>query len=182
MKNGFYKLFLDELEDMYSSEHQIVKALPKLIKLASFPELKEALTKHLKETENQVRRIEKIFSILGVKAKEKTCEAMEGLVREADELTQQKDKSSVLDAAIISACQKVEHYEIASYGTLRSFAKQLDLDSEVVDLIQDSLDEEGAADKKLTKIAEGSFFSSGVNQEAVDRETVSVAKKDKKNW
>jgi len=164
---NFYNLFIDELADMYNSEKQIVKALPKLIKLATIPDLKEALTKHWNETENQVRRIEKIYHILGIKIHEITCEAMEGLIKEADELTQNKDKS-ILDAAIISACQKVEHYEIASYGTLRSFAKHLDLDSEIIDLLQDSLDEEGAADKKLTKIADGSFFSSGVNTEAAE--------------
>ena len=98
---------------------------------------------------------------------EKTCEAMEGILREADEIVQNKTKSPLLDAAIISAAQKVEHYEMASYGTLRSFAKHLDLDSQIGTLLQDTLNEEGAADKKLTKIAEGSFFSSGVNKEAI---------------
>lgn len=171
MKNeGLYELFLDELADMYSSEKQIVKSLPKLIKAASFPELKEALNKHWNETENQVRRLEKIFSILDLQPEEKTCEAMEGILKEADELVGSKEKSPTLDAAIICAGQKVEHYEIASYGTLRSFAKHLDLDSEIIDLLQDTLYEEGAADKKLTKIADGSFFSfnGGVNTEAAE--------------
>jgi ferritin-like metal-binding protein YciE len=160
------KLFIDELEDMYNSEKQIVKSLPRLISLASFPDLKEALSKHLKETQNQVTRIEKIFSILDLSVEEKTCDAMEGILKEADELVENKTKAATLDAAIISAAQKVEHYEIASYGTLRSFAKYLDLDSEIIDLIQDTLDEEGAADKTLTKIAEGSLFTSGINKEA----------------
>lgn len=169
MKNqDLYGLFIDELCDMYNSEKQIVKALPKLIKMASLPDLKEALTKHWNETENQVRRIEKIFHILNQKPLEVTCEAMEGLVKEADELIENREKSPTLDAAIISAAQKVEHYEIASYGTLRSFAKHLDLNSEIVDLLQSTLDEEGAADKKLTKIADGSFFSPGVNTEAAE--------------
>ena len=170
MKNqSLYELFVDELADMYSSEKQIVAALPKIIKLVSFPDLKEALTKHLKETENQVRRIEKIFAILDMPLREKTCDAMEGLLKEAGVLTENKNKSATLDAAIISAAQKVEHYEIASYGTLRSFAKYLDLESNIVDLLQDTLDEEGAADsKKLTKIAEGSLFTSGVNKEAAE--------------
>lgn len=169
MKNqSLEQLFIDELEDMYSSEHQIIDSLPNLIKLASSPDLKEALTKHLKETQNQTVRIEKIFNLLNVKAKENPCEAMEGLLKEAEELTENRAKSPTLDAAIISAAQKVEHYEIASYGTLRSFAKQLGFDSEIIDLIQENLDEEGAADKKLTKIAEGSIFTSGVNKEAVE--------------
>lgn len=162
------QLFIDELEDMLSSENQIIETLPKLIKMASLPELKEALTKHLKETEEQVARLDRIFSILGLSPTEKTCEAMEGILQEGEELTKNKTKSPTLDAAIISAAQKVEHYEIASYGTLRSFAKNLDLDSEIIDLLQDTLDEEGAADKKLTKLADGSFFSTGINREAVD--------------
>lgn len=166
--NGLYELFVDELEDMYSAENQIVAALPKLIGLASLAELKDALTNHLKETKTQVARIEKIFSILGIVSKENTCEAMQGLLREADELVDNQPRSPTMDAAIISAAQKVEHYEMASYGTLRSFAKTLDFDSDVIDLLQDSLDEEGAADKKLTKIADGSLFFSGVNKEAAE--------------
>lgn len=167
MKNqDLFQLFIDELEDMYSSEQQIIEALPKMIKLANAQELKDALSKHLKETEYQVTRIEKIFTILNMEAKEKTCNGMKGILEEAQGMVKNKSKSAALDAAIISAAQKVEHYEIASYGTLRSFAKFMDLDSDIVDLIQDSLDEEGAADKKLTKIAEGSLFTSGVNKEA----------------
>lgn len=160
------KLFVDELEDMLDSENQIIASLPKLIKLATFPQLKEALSKHLKETEEQVVRLEKIFSLLDLPVEGKTCEAMRGILKEAEELVQNKARTATLDAAIISAAQKVEHYEIASYGTLRSFAKYLELDDEIVDLLQDTLDEEGAADKALTKIAEGSMFSSGVNKEA----------------
>lgn len=167
MKNqGLYQLFIDELQDMYSSEHQIIKCLPKIIKLATLPDLKDALSKHLKETENQAIRIESIFTELDETIKKNTCEAMEGLVKEAEEIIKDKSKSATLDAAIISALQKIEHYEIASYGTLRSFAKHLDLASEIIDLLQETLDEEGGADKKLTKIAEGSFFSTGVNTQA----------------
>lgn len=169
MKNEtFHQLFIDELADMYDSENQMVKALPKLIKLASNPDLKEALSAHLKETENQVGRIEQIFSILEIPLQDNTCEAMQGLVQKAEELVNGKTKSPVLDAAIISAAQKVEHYEIASYGTLRSFANHLGFDSEVTNLLQATLDEEAAADKKLTKIAEGSIFSSGINKEAAE--------------
>jgi ferritin-like metal-binding protein YciE len=161
-----YTLFMDELEDMYSSENQIVESLPKLIKLASFPELKEALSKHLKETQHQVTRIEKIFSLLNTPAKEKTCDAMKGILKETEKMVANTTKNATLDAAIISAAQKVEHYEIASYGTLRSFAQYLELDDEIIQLLQESLNEEGSANKALTKIAEGSLFSSGVNKEA----------------
>lgn len=164
--NDLYKLFMDELADMYSAENQIVDALPKLIQAASNKDLKDALTKHLKETKGQVERIERIYSILDEQPEENNCEAMEGLIKEADELVR-NFRGQALDAAIISAAQKVEHYEMASYGTLRSFAKHLELDSEIADLLQETLDEEGAADKKLTKIADGSLFTSGVNKEAV---------------
>lgn len=161
------KLFIDELEDMYDSESQIVESLPKLIKLASSPELKEALSKHLKETQNQIIRIEKIFSILDLQAQKKSCEAMEAILKEADRLVN-KTKTAILDAAIICAAQKIEHYEIASYGTLRSFAKHLDMGHEIIDLIKETLDEEGSADKALTKIAEGTLFTNGVNREAAE--------------
>lgn len=167
MKNQeLYQLFIDELEDMYSSEQQIIESLPKLINLASNSDLKEALKNHLEETENQVSRLEKIFSLLDITAKANTCEAMEGLIAEAEEIVKDKSKSAVLDAGIISAAQKVEHYEIASYGTLRSFAKHLNLTGEIAELLQETLNEEGAADKKLTKIADGSLFSTGVNRQA----------------
>lgn len=179
--NDLHQLFVDELADMLSSEHQIIKALPNLIKIAAIPDLKKALSDHLKETEHQAERIKKIFSILGLPVKENKCDAMEGLLSEADEIVKGKPRSALLDAAIISAAQKVEHYEIASYGTLKSFAKHLQLGREVIDLIQESLDEEGGADKKLTKIADGGFFTSGVNQEAVEEEKhATVAKKYKK--
>lgn len=169
MKNnqGLKKLFIDELEDMLSAENQIIKSLPKLIKLVNSADLKKALTNHLKETEHQVKRIEEIFSILGLPSKEKHCNAMEGLLKEADEIIKGKTTSFLLDAAIISAAQKVEHYEIATYGTLRSFARHLDLDSKIVDLLTESIDEEGGADKAMTKIADGSVFKTGINDEAI---------------
>ena len=166
MKN-LNDLFVDELKDMYSAENQIVESLPKLISLASFSDLKEGLSNHLKETKNQVKRLEKIFSLLDIPAEEEFCEGMNGIITEADEMLEGQTKSTTLDAAIISCAQKVEHYEIASYGTLRSFAKYLDFDDEIVELIQDSLDEEAGADKALTKVAEGGIFTSGVNKEAV---------------
>jgi len=178
--NGLNELFLDQLEGMYNSENQIIDSLPKLIKLASNNELKDALSKHLKETENQVVRLEKIFSILGIKISKKPCEAMKSLIHEAETLIGNKNKSSSLDAAIICAAQKVEHYEIASYGTLLSFAKHLDFDSEVCDLLKEILNEEWGADKKLTKIADGSIFSTGVNKEAAGATVTANSHKSKR--
>jgi len=168
MKNQeFHQLFVNELEDMYSTEKQIIESLPNLINLASLPDLREALTHHLNETHNQVKRIKKIFSILGITPSESTkCPGIEGLIQEAEKLTQRLNKTATLDAAIIAAAQKIEHYEIASYGTLRSFAKNLGCDHEIINLIQETLDEEASADKKLTKLADGTFFSSGINKEA----------------
>lgn len=175
---GLFGLFIYQLEDIYAAELQIIEALPKLIKNTLMPDLKEALSKHLKETNNQVRRLEKIFNLLNCECRDRTCHGMAGLLKEGEELIRNKPKSAALDAAIISAAQKVEHYEIAAYGTLKSFAKSLELNSEIADLLQDSLDEEGAADKKLTKIAEGSIFSHGINQEAVENlETASGRRK-----
>ncbi len=166
---GLFELFVDELKDMLSAENQIVDALPKVIQKAQLKDLKEALSTHLNETKNQVSRLEEIFNILNIDAEEETCEAMQGLLQEADEMIEDKKPSPVLDAAIISACQKVEHYEIASYGTLKAFAKILELDKKISNLLKETLDEEGNADKTLTKIAEGGFFTSGVNKEAVSQ-------------
>jgi ferritin-like metal-binding protein YciE len=165
---SLHSVFIDELEDMLSCENQIIETLPNLIELASSEELKEALSSHLEETENQVKRLEDIFSMLEITPKEKTCKGMEGILDEGSEMFEGKPQDATLDAIIISAAQKVEHYEIASYGTLRSFANHLDLGSEIISLLQENLDEEGAADKKLTKIADGTFFSEGVNTEAAE--------------
>lgn len=166
--NDLYKLFLDQLKDMYSAEQQIIEAFPHHIDTATLPELKETMREHLRETENQVVRLERIFEILHEPIREKKCEAMEGLLNEAKNIVKGIQDSPALDAAIIAALQKVEHYEMASYGALRSFAKHLKCESEIADLLQETLDEEGSADKKLTKIADGSFFTSGVNKKAAE--------------
>ena len=179
-KQDLYALFIDELEDMLSAENQLVQALPKLVHLATKKDLKDSLQHHLQETREQVSRIEQIFALLDLEPKEKTCKAMQGLIKEANDIVKDKIKSLVLDAAIISAAQKVEHYEIASYGTLHSFAKKLELGSEIEKLLQANLDEEGAADKLLTKIAEGSFFSTGVNELASQVEFTNSGKNVKK--
>lgn len=165
---GLYKLFIDELEDMLSCENQITETLPKLIQLASSEDLKEALSSHLEETENQVERIDEIFSLLELTAKEKTCEGMEGIIKEGKEMLKGKIKNPVLDVAIISAAQKVEHYEIASYATLCSLANHLGLDKKIIKLLKETLYEEEGADTKLTKIAEGTIFSGGINEKAAE--------------
>jgi ferritin-like metal-binding protein YciE len=166
MEQEFKKFFLDELRDIYSAEMQIIQGLPKMIAAAESPELIEAFTTHLEETKNQAERLRNIFSMLNEQAKEKRCMAMEGLISEAAEAIGSMKKSFVLDAALITKAQRIEHYEIATYGALRTFADQLDL-PEISTILQKNLDEEGATDKKLTKIAKGSFFATGINQKAI---------------
>ena len=146
------KLFEDELKDIYWAEKALTKALPKMQKNASSPELAEAIEAHLAETEQQVTRIEQVFEMLDKKATSKKCEAMDGLIKEAEELMDESDEGVMRDAAIISAAQKVEHYEIASYGTLRAFAETLGL-NEIAALLEQTLEEEKNADKKLTEVA-----------------------------
>lgn len=153
MENDLRELLLDELSDLYSAEKQLTKALPKMHKAAQSEELKTAIESHLAETEGHVTRLDGVFRSLGEKNKRKTCAAMEGLVEEASELLQEQKGKSSLDAAIIAAAQKVEHYEIASYGTVRAWAEQLGHE-EAVKLLNETLDEEGAANQKLTEIAQ----------------------------
>ena len=155
MNNDLHELFLDELSDLYSAEKQLTKALPKMLKAAQSDELKSAIESHLEETEGHVDRLEKVFQSLDEKSKRKTCAAMEGLVKEASELLQEQKGKSSLDAAIIAAAQKVEHYEIASYGTVIAWAQQMGHE-EAAKLLKATLDEENAADEKLTEIAESS--------------------------
>lgn len=163
-----FQLFVEELKDILSCEHQIIQSLPNFIHLASSKDLKEALASHLRETEQQAHRLQKIFSLLNIPTKEKMCEGMRGILSEGSRIVKDQAKGPILDATIISASQKVEHYEIASYTGLRSFATHLNLDKKIIELLQENLHEESAADKKLTKIAEGGFFSEGINAEAVD--------------
>jgi ferritin-like metal-binding protein YciE len=146
-------LYIDELKDLYNAENQLLKALPKMAKKASSPDLKAAFEEHLGQTEGQVNRLEKIFKALGEKPTGKTCKAMKGLVEEGKEIIEEDGEDAVLDAALIGAAQKVEHYEIAGYGTARTFASLLG-EEDAVELLQKTLDEEGATDKKLTALAE----------------------------
>lgn len=158
-------LFLNELRDIYSAEEQIVKALPSVIKAADSGDLKEAFQKHLAETKEQVERLDAIFEMLEETHGKQTCEAMKGLIQECADAIQEFPKSALRDAAIISKAQRIEHYEISAYGTLRTFAKELDLD-DAAQLLKQTLDEEAHADKTLSKIAEGSLMASGVNHKA----------------
>jgi ferritin-like metal-binding protein YciE len=166
MQKDLKDLLIDELHDILSSEEQIVEALPEMVRASESPELKNAFESHLKETKGQVQRLEKIFKLLKIKKKEKFCKATKGLIQECKEVLKDfKTKSPVRDAALISKAQRIEHYEISAYGTVRTYAKELDLDA-VADLLQATLDEEGKADKKLTKIAEGGLFKTGINLQA----------------
>ena len=146
-------LYLDELKDVYNAEKQLVTALPKMAKRASHEELRSAFEDHLAVTQEQVRRLETIFDDMGKPARGKKCLGMEGLIAEGKEMMEEDMEPEVLDAALISAAQRVEHYEIAAYGTLRTYARQLGYDNHA-QLLQQSLDEEGEADKLLTQIAE----------------------------
>ena len=151
--NTLKQLYIEELRDLYSAENQLLKALPKMAKGASSEELKLAFENHLDQTKVHVERLEEIFERLDETPKGKTCQAMKGLVEEGSEILEEDGEESVLDAGIIAAAQKVEHYEIASYGTVRTFAQLLGQD-EAAELLQETLDEEGEADKLLTQLAQ----------------------------
>ncbi len=150
------KLFIEELRDLYSAENQILKALPKMSKAATSPELKAGFDKHLEETKVQVERLEKIFEALGKSPKGKTCKAMQGLVEEGSELMKEDIEPAVLDAGLIAAAQRVEHYEMAGYGTVRTYAKLLKK-TEAAKLLDETLAEEKATDEKLNDLAESSI-------------------------
>ena len=147
------KLYVEELKDLYSAEKQLVQALPKMAKKASNEQLRRAFEEHLQVTQGQVERLERIFQSLDKAARGKKCKAMEGLIEEGKEMMGEDMEPDVMDAALIAVAQKVEHYEIASYGTVRTWAELIG-DSEAAKLLQQTLDEEGEADKKLTQLAE----------------------------
>jgi ferritin-like metal-binding protein YciE len=153
MDNDLHQLFLEQLADVYNAEQQLTKALPKVAKNAESEELRQAVEEHLEETREHVGRLEEVAESLDESLKRKTCAAMKGLLEEADEIMKEQKGSSALDAAIIAAAQKVEHYEIASYGTLIAWARQMN-HNEAVDLLEQTLEEEKAADEKLTSVGE----------------------------
>lgn len=149
-------LYLEELKDLYSAERQILKALPKMIKAATHPQLKKAFTDHLAQTEQHAARLEQICDDLGASPKGKKCHGMEGVIEEGAELISEKPEAAVLDAGLASAAQHVEHYEMAGYGSVRTWAEQLGYEKHVR-LLQQTLDEEKAADELLTEIAESAL-------------------------
>jgi len=162
-KESLRELYVDELKDLYNAETQLVRTLPKLAKAASNAELRQAFEEHLRQTSEQVSRLEQIFEMLGEKPTGKKCLGMEGLIKEGAETMQEDYEDAVMDAAIIGAAQRVEHYEIAGYGTVREFAELLG-ENEHISLIEQTLEEEKQADEKLTQLAED------INSQAAEQE------------
>ncbi|MCC7448475.1 MAG: ferritin-like domain-containing protein [Anaerolineae bacterium] len=158
-------LYVDHLRDLLDAEHQITKALPKMAKAASSPDLQKAFNDHLEQTQGHVQRLEQVFQSLGMAARGKKCKAMEGLIAEGQELMEEDAEPEVLDAGMIAAAQRIEHYEMAGYGTLRTYAQILGLKDQVK-LLQQTLDEEGMADKLLTQIAERHINADAASGEA----------------
>jgi ferritin-like metal-binding protein YciE len=150
---SLHDLLVDELKDLYSAETQLTKALPRMAKAAASDELRTAFEAHLQETENQIERLETIFKQLEISPKGKKCKAMMGLIEEGKEMIEMEGEEAVKDAALIAAAQRVEHYEIAGYGTVRTYAQLLGFE-EAANLLQETLDEEAAADLKLNELAQ----------------------------
>lgn len=156
-----HEMLVDEIKDLYHAEKQLTKALPKLAKAATHDDLREAFEMHLEETQEQITRLEEVFEALGEKVKAKPCAGMAGIIEEGNDTMKEDAEGAVMDAALIAAAQRAEHYEITAYGTCVEWARLLGLD-EVVGLLEQTLEEEKAADKKLTMLAE-----SEINQAAV---------------
>jgi ferritin-like metal-binding protein YciE len=159
------KLYVEELKDLYSAEKQILQALPRMAKKATNPQLKAGFEEHARQTEEQVKRLDRIFEGLGKSPRGKKCKGMEGLIEEGKEIMQEDMDEDTRDAGLIAAAQKVEHYEMAGYGTVRTYAQLLG-ETEAAKLLQTTLDEEGMTDKKLTQLAEA------INVEAMEEEEV----------
>ena len=172
------ELLVHELQDLYNAENQIIKALPRMAKRTTSTELREAFEEHLSQTEMQAQRLERALALLDAPVRGKTCDGMQGILEEGRKLMEEDSSDDVLNAGLIAAAQKVEHYEIASYGTVRTWAR-LCGEEEVADLLQATLDEEGEADHRLTEIAE-SFVNpkaeDGGNGESSDRRSMASAR------
>jgi ferritin-like metal-binding protein YciE len=163
--DSLHDVLQEQLEDLYSAEQQLVTALPKVAAAVHTPELRTAVNEHLEETRGHVKRLDEILGQLGMTSPSTHCKGMEGLIAEGDEIIQMSGDPLAKDAAIIAAAQRIEHYEIAAYGTARTLADELEL-GDSRDLLDQTLDEEANADKLLTKIATGGMFRSGINQAA----------------
>ena len=166
--NSLQELYIEQLQDLYDAEHQIVKALPKMIAEATSTDLKDALTEHLEVTKTQASRLEQIFESSGEKAKAEKCKGMQGVIQEGSDLIREIEDENVRDAAIIASAQRVEHYEMAGYGTARNYASLLE-DDNAAQLLQETLDEEKEADAKLTALAEDINVSAPVGNESEKR-------------
>lgn len=160
------KLLIEELKDLYNAEKQLTKAMPKMAKKATSPKLKKAIEKHLEQTKEQVVRLEQVFELLGEKPKGKKCKAMEGLVEEAKELMEEDIEPEVLDAGLIAAAQRIEHYEMAGYGCVRTYASLLG-HTKAAKLLQKTLDEEGKTDQLLTQLAETTINIQAAKQDGI---------------
>jgi ferritin-like metal-binding protein YciE len=154
--NTLRDLLVEQLQDLYDAEHRLTRALPKMAKAAASPELKAAFEKHLAETEGQIERLDQVFEHLGQKAKKKACKAMQGLIEEGEETIKEEADPEVKDAALIAAAQRVEHYEMAGYGTVRAYARLLK-ESAVVKLLEQTYKEEKATDESLSELAESTI-------------------------
>lgn len=159
-------VLVHELRDLYSAEQQLSKALPKMAKGVMNRELREAIENHEAETKEQIGRLKRVFEMIDESPGNEHCDAMEGLVKEAEGIMSEKVRNMATDAALIAAAQRIEHYEMAGYGSAKAFAKELDL-GDVADLLDETLDEESDANEKLTSLATGGMFSKGINKEAV---------------
>jgi ferritin-like metal-binding protein YciE len=169
--NGLRELYLDELRDLHNAESQLLKALPKMAKASSSEELRQGFEEHLEQTKGHVERLEQIFEALDENPKGKKCAGMEGLVKEGSEVMDEDFEGAVMDAALIGAAQRVEHYEIAAYGTVIAFAEQLG-ESEHVSLLKETLEEEKETDEKLTTLSED--INSQANSESAESEDQST--------
>jgi ferritin-like metal-binding protein YciE len=163
--NTLEELFEHELEDLRNGEEQLIEALPKMVEAANDNELKTALKDHLKETRNHLTRIDKAFTKMGKEPKSHTCKGMQGLIEEGEDVINDATDPNVKDAGLIGAAQRIEHYEIAAYGTARSHAQAMG-HVDIADILQTTLDEEGEANKRLTKLAEGRMAFTGANEKA----------------
>ncbi len=171
--NSLRELYVEQLKDLYDAEHQIIKALPKMIDAAQTGELKDALNEHLDETKEQANRLEQIFKDLGEKPKAEKCKGMQGILQEGNDLVSEIKDDNVRDAAIIASAQRVEHYEISGYGTARTYAELLD-QPDAAELLQQTLNEEEEADQVLTNLAED------INREAVSEDGAEEAEEEER--